>query len=151
MRIKQVLAAVDLESNLLTLDAAFSIAEKFDAELTILHIIDDPLVNAERHVYPLGKDDQIQLSRSEKKLMKLIDGLLSKRKLAAGAKALVVRGKTQKVLRREISSLKIDLLVIGHREEWRLEHFLSGRKLDRIVNRSSCMVLVVPEPEESVS
>jgi nucleotide-binding universal stress UspA family protein len=149
MRIRRILAVIDSESNLPTLDAAFSIAEKFDAELTVLQVIEDPLVEAEKSVYPLGEDDQIQLARTEKKLKKLIGGVSSARKIAKEIGTLVVRGKTAKVVERQTTRLDIDLLVVGHRPEWRIEHFLSGRKLDRIVNRSSCLLLIVPEPDEN--
>jgi nucleotide-binding universal stress UspA family protein len=149
MRIKRILAVIDLESNRSTLDAAFSLAEKFSAELTILHVIDDPLVEAQKRMYPLGDDDEIQLARVEKRLTRLIDKMVTKRQIISGVKAQVFRGKTKSVVRREISSLKIDLLVVGHRPEWRLEHFLSGRKMDPIVNKSSCLVLVVPEPDDN--
>ena len=151
MRVKRILAAIELEHNLSTLDAAFSIAEKFDAELAVLHVIDDPLVEAEKSVYPLGEDGEIQQARAEKKLRKLIDGLVAKRSIANEVKPLVVRGKLGKIVQKEISRLDIDLLVIGHRSEWPLEHFLFGRGLNRIVDKSSCVVLVVPEPDENDS
>jgi nucleotide-binding universal stress UspA family protein len=147
MRVNRILAAIDLEHNFATLDAAFSIAEKYDAELVVLHVIDDPLVDAEKRVYPLGTDDRTQQTRVEKKLSKRVLELASKRNVSKEVKILVVRGKPGKVVRRQTINLEIDILIIGHRAEWRLEHFLFGRALGRIVDRSSCMVLVVPEPE----
>jgi len=53
----------------------------------------------------------------------------------------------------------VDLIVLGHHEESRLEHLLFGRNIDRIVDRAPCNVLVTrtklfdrplenpPEPE----
>lgn len=45
----------------------------------------------------------------------------------------------------ETKMQNVDLLVLGHRAEWRIEHLLFGQTLDHIVSKSSCAVLVVPE------
>ena len=36
----------------------------------------------------------------------------------------------------------VDLIVVGHHEELRLEHFLFGRDVDRIVDGADCDVIV---------
>jgi len=41
----------------------------------------------------------------------------------------------------------IDLIVLGHHEELKLEHFLFGRNIDKIVDRAPCDVIVTRSTE----
>ena len=41
----------------------------------------------------------------------------------------------------------IDLIVLGHHEELKLEHYLFGRNINRIVDRAPCGVLVTRSTE----
>ncbi|HZS44771.1 MAG TPA: universal stress protein [Blastocatellia bacterium] len=146
MKIKSILVAVELDSKSASLELAISLAEQYDAQLTVINVIHDPLVEAEKYVYPLGDDDKTQLKNMEAKLGRLIDRTLRKLRKTMMVTTHVLRGKPEVIIDKEIKRHNVNLLVLGHRPEWRLEHLLFGRALDHIVTKSSCAVMVVPEP-----
>ena len=44
----------------------------------------------------------------------------------------------------------VDLIILGHHEESRLEHILFGRNIDRIIKRAPCDVIVTRTPLEDI-
>jgi len=145
MKIKSILVAVELENKSASLEIALSLAEKYDAELTVINVIHDPLVNAERYVYPLGDDDKAQHQHSEERLKKLVDKTMRRFEQKRLVTTHVLRGKPEAIVDQEIKRHNVDLLVVSHRPEWKIEYLMFGRKLTHIVTQSSCAVLVIPE------
>jgi nucleotide-binding universal stress UspA family protein len=147
MQVNRILAAAGLNPSAKTLEAAISLAIKFDSELVAISVVDDLLVEAEKYVYPLGNDDLIEQNSMLVQLNSLVYKLAAKLDYKRPVTTLAVVGNREHTILSEIEKRKIQLLVIGHRSEWRIEHWLFGKAFDHIVNKSSCAVLVVPEPE----
>jgi nucleotide-binding universal stress UspA family protein len=151
MQIKRILATIELttidsNSSSATLEAALSLAVRYGSDLLALNVIDDPLVEAEKHVYPVGDDDLIERNEAQVQLDRLIKRTIKKLAVQHPITILVESGKSEDVLLKVVQQQQIDMLVVGHRPEWRIEHLLFGRILDHIVAKSSCAVLVIPEP-----
>ena len=145
MKIKSILVAVELDSKSESLELAISLAEKYDSALTVINVINDPLVDAEKYVYPLGDDDRVQQKHNEDRLNKIVDKTMRRLGQKRMVTIHVLRGKPEEILNKEIKNHNANLLIVSHRPEWKLEHLMLGRALNRIVTQSSCAVLVIPE------
>lgn len=145
MEIKRILVAIKPAERSAALETAMSLAEKYDADLTILSVLDDVLIKAEKHVYPMGNDDATARGEIHCALERLIAVSRGDSEYAYRITTKVLDGKRESLILSESKMENVDLLVLGHRAEWRIEHLLFGRTLDHIVSKSSCAVLVVPE------
>jgi nucleotide-binding universal stress UspA family protein len=157
MQMKRILVAIDRttitqDTDSAALEIAVSLADKYGGELKAITVIDDPLVEAEKHVYPIGDDDVIERNEAQARLDRLIKKTLKKLGLQQSVPSLVMNGKRENIIMKVVQQEDIDLLVVGHRPELPIEHMLFGRTLDHIVAKSSCAVLVVPEviPEADI-
>jgi nucleotide-binding universal stress UspA family protein len=128
-----------------------SMAKKYTADLTVLHLISNP-VDQEALNAPLPYPDERHksyLSLQEETKAEL-DKLL-RREMECGLpiKLLIKDGDPADEIAAVVKEEKIDLMVMLAHQETRLEHILFGRESDEIIRRMPCDILLVkrePDP-----
>lgn len=134
--------ALDIRNSRKAVRVGVSLARNAGVELSVLHVVHDPL-GAEGWNLPfLSVDDAYRTALEEAKedLERMI-----RRENEKGLKIteIVREGKPLEVIFRVLEEKRIDLLVVPMHEEGRLEHFLFGRTNDAIIRRMPCSVLLV--------
>lgn len=128
-----------------------SLSKKYGAELSIVHVIHDPLLGGGWNLPIPAIEEAYKESREDaKKALDRIIGL--EREKGMTITELIRDGEPSRAVLDLVEEKKIDLIVMVSHEEGRLEHFLFGRSNERIVRRLPCSVLLVkkePEPVES--
>ncbi len=125
-----------------------SLARKYNAELSILHVIHNPfgLEGWNLPIVSLEQDFKKLFDEAKSDLDRII-----REEKAKGfpIKELIKNGDPTEEIIKTVKEEKIDLLVLLAHEEWRLEHFLFGRSNEELVRRLPCTVMFVknePKP-----
>jgi universal stress protein A len=131
---------------------AVSLAEKYGAELTVIHVIDNLWVQDFNNPNVSQKDEQRRdTNRINKRLDKIIDGEANAN---VKVKKIVKVGDPVKEILKVVNEEKIDLLVMRAHQEGRIERFLVGNPNDAIIRNMPCSVLLVKaklEPEKDAN
>jgi len=122
--------------------AGVSLARKYRANLTVLHVVHDPFGMEGWNLPFLSVEEEYKRVLEEAKAE--LHGMIA----AEQAKGLTIRelvreGEPSREIHRVIHEERIDLLVMLGHEEGRLEHFLFGRSTDDLVRRMPCSILLV--------
>jgi nucleotide-binding universal stress UspA family protein len=131
-----------------TLQYAASLAVKYGAELSVIHVIDTlwlqgwnlPTMSLEEE---RGKD--------RKRIESELDGIVAS--VTGGGvkiKKIIKEGDPVEEILKVIQEEKIDLVILRAHEEGRLERFLVGGSNDEIIRKMPCSIFLVknePEPE----
>jgi len=144
VRLRRIVVPIDLSSDAAkAIDAAVGLAKRFDADLFLVHVYSEPYSCA----YARGPNAYAECEQQR---------LLAKSRLFA------IRDRTRKEysrcfaifsqgvdLEEEISAvakeIKADLIVVpAHHRNW-LERLGEGSQAERIVRKSPCPILVIPE------
>lgn len=136
---KKILAAVDFsEHTAAVLKSAMSLAQKYKAELVILHVVE--------YAWPTDTDNVLApLELEEDKLLdaarKRLDSLLETLELPLAERILVVGRPKQEILqlaKRE----RADLIILGAHGHHGIANIL-GSNTDGVLHQASCDVLIV--------
>ncbi len=121
-----------------------SFAQKFGAELSVIHVMHDPLIfGAWNLPKPSLEDDyRKELQNVKKDLDDIISAEKSK---GMQIKEIVKEGDPTKEILNFVKQENIDLVIMLSHEEWRLEHFLFDRGTEEIVRKMPCSVFLVKE------
>jgi len=140
---------------------ALSLAQKYDASLTLLHVLsteeeNSPLpvpVNLDE-IYPaMGNELTLELWREQWEVFekKGLDTLHSRvqeaLKLGIKADFQQILGSPGKTICKVAKELESDLIVVGHRGRWGLSELLLGSVSNYVFHHATCCVLVVPTHE----
>jgi len=125
-----------------------SLARKFNAELSIIHVIHNPfgLEGWNLPIISLEKEYQELMRKAKEDLDRI---LKNERSEGLAVTELIRKGNPTEEILKAVKELNIDLLIMLAHEEWRLEHFLFGRSNEEIIRKMPCSVLLVkkePEP-----
>lgn len=122
-----------------------SLARKYGAELSILHVIHNPF-GLEGWNLPLAyrPDLEEEYNRMCRAAKRDLDRLIADEK-ATGLpiNELIVEGDPMKKLFEMVEQERIDLIVMIAYQQGLLEHWMFGRELDEIVRKMPCSVLLV--------
>jgi universal stress protein A len=145
--IRRVLAPTDFsDSSAPAVRYAAEMAEKFGAELTLLHVVQDLTLVVPDAMMPLptaapALEEMVAGAKAG------IAGLVAKLGLQKlNPKAEVRIGAPAAEIVAAAAELKTDLLCIGTHGRTGLAHFLLGSVAERIVRHSPCPVLTVRPP-----
>lgn len=155
-KIKKVLIALDYNPTAQKVaETGFSLATSLDAELTLLHIITDPVFYATSGFSPImGFNGYVDVSPT---VLDSIEGLknaslqyLNKTKQHLGdatIQTLVKEGDFAETILTTAKELHSDIIVIGsHSQKW-LENILVGSVTEKVLHQSSVPLFIVPTRE----
>jgi nucleotide-binding universal stress UspA family protein len=131
-------------------DCGISLARRFGAELSVLHLVSNPVdleaVNAPDlfmtyNVPNTSIQDYLNIREEAKKR---IDRIISEEsREGIPIKTMIKDGKPADEVEKAVREGQIDLLVMLAHEEGRLEHLLFGGDNDAIIRRLPCSLLLV--------
>ena len=133
-----------------TVHSAVSLAVKYNAELSIIHVIDTLWLKG----WNLPVKSQEEERRKEMERIKEdMDGIISREKKSGmKIKTIIKEGDPVEEILKVIEKEKIDLVVMRAHEESRIEHFLVGGSNDAIIRKMPCSIyLLKNEPERMVA
>lgn len=146
--IKRILFATDFSDNSkYALTFAISFAQKYDAMLYILHVIQQPS-------YPLGMYAEISFDAMDKFSQSISDAVekemqtLKEKDLRGYAQyeCMIVHGTPFLEILRMAKEKNAELIVVGTHGRTGLDHVLFGSTAEKVVRRAPCPVLSVRLP-----
>ena len=164
---RSILYATDLsEGARQALNHAAAVADRFDADLTVLHVLPDSLEQyseetgmdlaahfGEEAAYWLDRGEREQAARA---IHHRLEGMLRERFAhpntgahLANAEIRVVSGEPAKSILDQAGQSGFDLVVMGTRGHGGLLGLVLGSVARQVVTHSGVPVLVVPLPEEA--
>jgi universal stress protein A len=122
-----------------------SLARSYRAELSILHIIRDTFELTGGATYMPRLADLGEGYRSMVEEVKRdFDALIAEERVTGMAIKETIRdGEPAAEILKAVSADKIDLLIMAHHEEDRIEHYLFCRDHDKIIRKMPCSVMLV--------
>jgi nucleotide-binding universal stress UspA family protein len=122
-----------------------SLARKYDAELSVLHVMHDPF-SAEGWNLPIPylrslKEEQQKMREEIKKELDKI--IASEKTRGMNIKEFIREGAPVDEALQVINKEKIDLMIIPAHEEGRLEHLLFSRDNEKLIREMPCSILLV--------
>jgi nucleotide-binding universal stress UspA family protein len=133
-------------------ESGFSLAKTIGAEITLLHVISDPVYYSSTEYSPImgftGFRDQGQLQLdSIDALKKVSQQFLDKSKLHLGDKTiqtLVEEGDFAESILKVAKDLHADIIVMGtHSRKW-LENIVMGSVTEKVLNHTSIPMFIIP-------
>ena len=140
--IKKILVVSTIIKYCRSIHYGISMARKFGAELTILHVIHNPFGLQGWNVPMMSLEEEYQnlLVEEKEDLEKMVE---RERVKGLSIKKLIVEGEPLEEIRKVINEEKIDLLIACHSEESRLEHFIFCRSNEELIRQMPCSILLV--------
>jgi nucleotide-binding universal stress UspA family protein len=124
---------------------ARALAQAFDAELHLLHVVQDPYTQpwaAEAFPAPLGEMLEQWQQQARERLAALLPG-----DEASRSKMATVVGSPFYEIVRYAEEQQMDLIVIGTHGRGPIGHMLLGSVAEKVVRKSPCPVLTVRQPQ----
>jgi universal stress protein A len=133
-----------------TVHYGVSLAEKYGAELSVIHVIDSLWMQSwNLPMMSQAEERKIDMERIKADLDNIIRG---ETKGGVKIKRIIKEGDPVEEILKVIGEENIDLVVLRAYEESRIEHFLVGNSNDAIIRKMPCsIVLVKNEPEPPVA
>ncbi len=129
------------------IQAGASLARKYGAKLTIIHVIHNPF-GVEGWNLPLPnleKDYQKLLEKTREELDKIAE---EERKAGTSIEVILKEGAPTREIIKAVRDKQIDLLIMLAHEEGHLEHFLFGRSNHELIRKMPCSILLIKkEPQ----
>jgi nucleotide-binding universal stress UspA family protein len=152
-KIQKVLIALDYNPTAQKVaESGFSLAKTIGAEITLLHVISDPVYYSSTEYSPImgytGFRDQGQLQLdSIDTLKKVSQQFLDKSKHHLGDKTiqtLVEEGDFADAILKAAKDLHADIIVMGtHSRKW-LENIVMGSVTEKVLNHTTIPLFIIP-------
>jgi len=140
--IQSVLVPIDFStSSLAALSKAVSIAKRFNAKLTLLHVVEPIATPDFESSFPLVMNTAEIISAAELHLMRIVRE--QRIDLSLVERQLVRPGSPFREITETARELKSDLIVIPTHGYTGLRHVLLGSVAERVVRHAPCPVLVL--------
>ncbi len=141
IRLKRILVGCDFsEYAALALRHGLSLAQDFEAELHLAHVIESP--GYDDILKPDGRKDKAAHKDIRDRLNEKLDGLTPAEALEwCTLKKVLLAGKPDEELTKYAALNEIDLIVLGIRGYTLMESLLVGSTTDRVIRRAPCPVL----------
>jgi len=147
VEIKRILYPIDFsECSYQVLPHVLYVAEKYDAEIYLLYVVDDLRQFAGMHVPHTSISDFIEqaMVESEKMLDKICDEHLQS---CPNFQRRLVMGDPRVEILKMVESEKIDLVIMGSHSRRGLERIMFGSVAEYVVKNASVPVLTVKPTE----
>ena len=143
IKLRKVLVPTDFsESARHALTYGTSFAREYDAELTLLHVVENLTVGYASDLFPVPMQEVFQeiSGYAKAELAKL--GALAREK-GVSVIEQVSQGKPSAEIMRYAREAEIDMIVLGTHGKGMLDQALFGSTTERVVRRAPCPVLTV--------
>ncbi len=122
-----------------------SLARTYDATLSILHIIRDTFEMSGGVLYmPRLRDFEEGYKREAAEVKQELDRMIAKEQATGMAiKETIKDGEPAHEIFEAVKADKIDLVIMAHHEEDRIEHYLFCRDYDKVIRKMPCSVMLV--------
>lgn len=147
-KLKRILVPVDFsECSSQALEYALAFAEQFQAQLTLLHVV-EPAFTPDHYpglAAPMSEvnDNQVQIGRE--RLEELARKRVGHR---VPVESLVRMGRAHSEIPDTAQALGADLIIMGTHGHTGLKHVLLGSTAEKVVRHAACPVLTVRLPDE---
>jgi nucleotide-binding universal stress UspA family protein len=145
---EKILIAIDFsENSAYAFDYALTLAKQFDSELTIIHVINEP-VDLRGFYVP-----HISFEQLEKEIEAGATTMMEKfcqDKLGdfTGYTTSIITGIPYDEITRKAQEIGASLIVLGTHGRTGLDHIIFGSTAERVVRAASCPVLTIRLPAE---
>jgi nucleotide-binding universal stress UspA family protein len=142
----KILTAIDFsESSDFAFDYALTLARQFQSELTVMHVINEP-VDLRGFYVP-----HISFEQLEKEIEEGAEKMMEKFCQAkmggfTGFKTVVVAGIPYEEIIRKAEETGASLIVLGTHGRTGIDHLIFGSTAERVVRSASCPVLTIRMP-----
>jgi nucleotide-binding universal stress UspA family protein len=139
----KILFATDFSENSEhAFDYALNLARKFDARLTIIHVINEP-VDLRGFYVP-----HISFEKLEKEIEEGAEKMMQKFcrtriKDFSNYETLIVAGIPYDEILKKANEAKVSLIVLGTQGRKGIDHFLFGSTAERVVRNALCPVMTI--------
>jgi universal stress protein A len=142
----KILTAIDFSENSdFAFEYALIMAQKFDAELTIVHVINEP-VDLRGFYVPHISFEQLE-KEIEDGAVKMMESFCATRLGGfTNYKTSIIAGIPYDEITRAAEECGASLIVLGTHGRTGLDHLLFGSTAERVVRSASCPVLTVRLP-----
>ena len=124
-----------------TIQSAVSLAAKYDAELSVIHVVDTSWMQGWNLPMMLHEEEhQKEMERIKAELNSIIN---REKKGGMKIKTIIKEGDPVEEILKVIEKEKIDLVVLRAHEESRIEHFMVGGSNDAIIRKMPCSIYLV--------
>ncbi len=139
---KKICCAVDFsEPSHLAMKDAADLAQRFQADLTLLHVYEEPTAATAALEVPRLEHLEHAAAEMERKLA----GWRSEAEAGASrpVRSAMLSGNTAAEILRFLRQGSFDLLIVGTHGRTGIKHFVLGSVAERVVREADCPVLVV--------
>ena len=144
VEIKVILVPTDLRpESMIALRYALTLAKQFDANLTLLHVLEEPYTS-DTELEPGSEELPVLKKSNEERELALLEEEL--RLEYRNCRSCFRVGSPFRQIVREAENIKASLIVISSHSYGWLERILHGSGADMILHSTLCPVLVVKEP-----
>jgi universal stress protein A len=147
--LKQILVPIDFsECSVTALEYALALARKFEAKVTLLHVV-EPAVYPENYLLTpstLDEANQNLMASGRERLARLES---TAKACGCPVDALVRMGRAQSEIPDTANATGTDLIVLGTHGHSGPKNALLGGTAERILRQAPCPVLTVRHPEVS--
>jgi len=143
---EKILTAIDFSENSeFAFEYALTMAQQFNAELTIMHVINEP-VDLRGFYVPHISFEQLE-KEIEEGAAKMMENFCSTR-LASfqNYKTAIVSGIPYDEITRKADEIGASLIVLGTHGRTGLDHILFGSTAERVVRSANCPVMTIRLP-----
>ena len=139
----KILTAIDFSENSdRAFEYALTLATKFDAELTIMHVVNEP-VDLRGFYVPHISFEQLE-KEIEDGAMKMMDEFCGARLGAfSNYKTAIVTGIPYDEITRKADEIGASLIVLGTHGRTGLDHLIFGSTAERVVRSANCPVMTI--------
>lgn len=142
----KILTAVDFsESSDRAFEYALTLAAKFDAELTIMHVVNEP-VDLRGFYVPHISFEQLE-KEIEDGAMKMMEDFCGTRLgTFTNYKTTIATGIPYDEINRKADEIGASLIVLGTHGRRGLDHLIFGSTAERVVRSANCPVMTIRLP-----
>ena len=142
----KILTAIDFSENSdYAFDYALTLAKQFNAELTVMHVINEP-VDLRGFYVPHISFEQLE-KEIEEGAVKMMENFCQTRLGDfTGYKTAIVTGIPYEEVIKKAEEVGASLIVLGTHGRTGLDHLIFGSTAERIVRSASCPVLTIRLP-----
>jgi nucleotide-binding universal stress UspA family protein len=144
VEIKTILVPTDLRpESMIALRYALTLAKQFDANLTLLHVLEEPYTS-DTELEPCAEELPVLKKSNEERALALLEEEL--RSEYRNCRSCFRVGSPFRQIVHEAENIKASVIVISSHSYGWMERILHGSGADVILHSTLCPVLVIKEP-----